>query len=52
VEICSTKEAEDSRHTDVFEEELLTVSTREASETLQILQIYVDQNGIPKANCM
>jgi hypothetical protein len=29
VEICSTKEAEDSRHTDVFEEELLLPSQPE-----------------------
>jgi molybdopterin/thiamine biosynthesis adenylyltransferase len=50
VEICSTKEAEEvedniNNDTDVVEEELPTVSTREAIEALQILQRYVDQTG-------
>jgi molybdopterin/thiamine biosynthesis adenylyltransferase len=50
VEICSTKEAEEvednsNSDTDVVEEELPTVSTREASEALKILQRYVDRSG-------
>jgi molybdopterin/thiamine biosynthesis adenylyltransferase len=53
VEICSTKEAEEvednsNSDTDVVEEELPNVSTREASEAFQIFQRYVDRSGNQK----